>query len=144
MLFASHLAPFCTAFCTKMACVLHQNGLRLAPKCTAFSTKTPCVWQQNALYLAKNSPKHGTDCSFMQRIFVSLAFTTTLFWHQNKPSRELDFCGRADECWPKMALIMLKFMLKNGQKRLADRLVVAFASWFVNKRTTSQVNKLAN
>ena len=38
------------------------------------------------------------------------------FWHQNKPSRELDFCGRADEWWPKMALIMLKFMLKSGQK----------------------------
>ena len=43
MLFASHLAPFCTAFCTILHCVLHQNGLRLAPKCTAFSTKTPCV-----------------------------------------------------------------------------------------------------
>jgi hypothetical protein len=80
----------------------------------------------------------------MQRIFVSLAFTTTPFWHPNKPSRELDFCGRADEWWPKMALIMLKFMLKSGQKRIGGGLVVVFASWFVNKLTTSQVNKLAN
>ncbi len=39
---------------------------------------------------------------------------------------------------------MLKFMLKSGQKRLADRLVVAFASWFVNKLTESRVDKLAN
>ncbi len=43
-----------------------------------------------------------------------------------------------------MALIMLKFMLKSGQKEVGGWIVVAFASWFVNKRTTSQVNKLAN
>jgi len=39
---------------------------------------------------------------------------------------------------------MLKFMLKSGQKRIGGGLVVVFASWFVNKLTTSQVNKLAN
>ena len=33
---------------------------------------------------------------------------------------------------------------KRTKKRLAGGLVVAFASWFVNKLTTSQVNKLAN
>ena len=80
----------------------------------------------------------------MQYIFVSLAFTITPFWHQNKSSRELDFCGRADEWWPKMALIMLKFMLKSGQKRLEGGLDGAFASGFVSKLTTSHVNKLAN
>ena len=39
---------------------------------------------------------------------------------------------------------MLKFMLKSVQKRLEGGLDGAFASWFVNKLTTSQVNKLAN
>ena len=80
----------------------------------------------------------------MQRIFVSLAFTTTPFGHQNKPSRELDFCGQADGWWPKMALIMLKFMLKSGQNCLEGGLVIAFASWFVNKLTASRVDKLVN
>ncbi len=39
---------------------------------------------------------------------------------------------------------MLKSMLKSGQKRLEGGLDGAFASWFVNKLTTSQGNKLAN
>ena len=39
----SHLVPFCTAFCTKTPCILHQNALRLAPKRLAFSGKTRCI-----------------------------------------------------------------------------------------------------
>jgi len=41
--FALRLAPFCTALCTILPCVLHQNALHLAPKRTAFSTKMHCV-----------------------------------------------------------------------------------------------------
>jgi len=69
MLFASHLAPFCTAFCTiflafstKTHCILHQNALRFAPYCTAFSGKTHFIllqiakrWVLVAVSLNKNS-----------------------------------------------------------------------------------------
>ena len=41
--FVLRFAPFCTAFCTILPCVLHQNALHLAPKRTAFSTKMHCV-----------------------------------------------------------------------------------------------------
>jgi len=51
----------------------------------------------------------------MQCVFILIAFTTTPFLHQNKPSQESIFCDRADDWWPKTALIMLKFVLKRRQ-----------------------------
>ena len=40
---------------------------------------------------------------------------TTPILHQNKPSRELDFCGKVSSWWIKRALLMLKFLLKSRQ-----------------------------
>ena len=114
--FALRLAPKRLAFSTKMQCVQHQNAVRLAPKCSAISTKMQCVQHQNALHLAANRPKSGTDCGFMQCVFILLAFTYQPFLHHNKPSRESFFCGRAGDWWIARALIMLKFMLKILQK----------------------------
>ena len=113
---ALRLAPKRLAFSTKMQCVQHQNAVRLAPKCSAISTKMQCVQHQNALHLAANRPKSGTDCGFMQCVFILLAFTYQPFLHHNKPSRESFFCGRAGDWWIARALIMLKFMLKILQK----------------------------
>ena len=48
----------------------------------------------------------------MQCVFILSASTTAPFLHPNKPSRELDFCGRVGGWWLKMALIMLKNVLK--------------------------------
>jgi len=66
MLFALRLAPFCTAFCTILPCVLHQNALHLAPKRIAFSTKTHAILHLNALYVAVNSPKVGANGDFFK------------------------------------------------------------------------------
>ena len=46
--FELHLAPFYLAFSIKTQGILHQNALRLAPKCTAFCTKMQCVLLQIA------------------------------------------------------------------------------------------------
>ena len=117
MLFASHLSAFHLAFCTKIACVLHQNDLRLAPKCTAFSTKTHCVQQQNALHFAANSTLSGANCNFMQRGFILPVFTTSPIQCLNKPSRESIFCGKVGDWCTERALRMLKILLKTRQKQ---------------------------
>ena len=44
---------------------------------------------------------------------------TNPFLHQNKPSRESIFCGKADTWRPKRALIMLNFWQKNRQKTIS-------------------------
>ena len=61
MLFALRLAAFCTAFCTILPCVLHQNALHLASKRKAFSIKTHAILHQNALNFAENSPERGAN-----------------------------------------------------------------------------------
>ncbi len=48
----------------------------------------------------------------MQCTFILYALTTTPFSPRNQLSRELDFCGRVGGWWLKMALIMLKNVLK--------------------------------
>jgi len=48
MLFALRFAPFYTAFCTILPCVLHQNAMRFAPYFTAFSTKTHFILLKTA------------------------------------------------------------------------------------------------
>ena len=62
MLFVSHLAPFCAAFCGILPCILHQNALHLAPKRKVFSGKTHSILLQiapkqvqRAAFLNKNS-----------------------------------------------------------------------------------------
>ena len=40
--------------------------------------------------------------------------------HQNKPSRELIFCGGVGSWWIKRAVFVLKFLLKSGQNRLGS------------------------
>ena len=60
--FTLHLAPFCSAFCTKTQCIQHQNAVCLAPKRSVFSTKMQCIQRQivqnlvqMAVFLNKNS-----------------------------------------------------------------------------------------
>ena len=66
MLFALRFAPFCTAFCTILPCVLHQNALHLAPKRSVISTKTHAILHVNALYFAINGPKVGANGDFFK------------------------------------------------------------------------------
>ena len=66
MLFALRLAAFCTAFCTILPCVLHQNALHLASKRSVFSTKTHAILHLNALYFAINGPKIGANGDFFK------------------------------------------------------------------------------
>ena len=42
----------------------------------------------------------------------------TPFLHQNKPSRELIFCGQVNDWWTEKALRMLKILPNTRQKRL--------------------------
>ena len=39
----------------------------------------------------------------------------TPFLHQNQPSRESIFCGKVNDWWTEMALLMLNFLLKTRQ-----------------------------
>ena len=57
---------FCLAFRRISHCISHHFTLRLASKRIAFSGKTHCVLPQIALYLAANSPKYGTNGSFLE------------------------------------------------------------------------------
>ena len=41
--------------------------------------------------------------------------------HQNKPSRELNFCDAMGRWWIKWAVFVLKILLKSGQNGLASR-----------------------
>ena len=44
------------------------------------------------------------------------------FLHRNKPSRESIFCGKVSDWWTKRVLIMLNFLLKIRQVKLAVNL----------------------
>ena len=66
MLFALRLAVFCTAFCTILPCVLHQNAVHLAPKRSVISIKTHAILHLNALYFAINGPKVGANGDFFK------------------------------------------------------------------------------
>jgi len=106
MLFVLHLAAFCTAFCTILPCILHQNALRLAPYCTAFSTKTHYI-------LLKMAPKRvlvavclnkNSFCPHVQ--LTPLGIKTNL--RENR-----FFCGKVGSWWTKSALFVLKSMPKS-------------------------------
>ena len=60
ILFVLRLAAFCTAFCTILPCVQHQNALHLTAKRTAFSGKTHFVQRHIAL-------RFGANCSTFSR-----------------------------------------------------------------------------
>ena len=62
-----------------------------------------------------------------------LRLQATPFLHQNQPSRESIFCGKVSGWWVKWALIMLKFILKSGQKE----------GWQVDVLKSLQVDKWA-
>ena len=64
--FVLRFAPFCTAFCTILPCVLHQNALHLAAKRSVFSTKTHAILHLNALCFAINGPKVGANGDFFK------------------------------------------------------------------------------
>ena len=64
-------------------------------------------------------------------------FTTTPILHQNKPARESIICDKVGDWLMKRALIMLKFLLKSGQKSVDE--LTELTSWRVNKW---QVDKL--
>ena len=116
MLFSSHLAAKNTAFSSILPCVQHQNALHLAPKRIAFSGILHCIQHQNALHFAANGPKSGASCGFMQCVFILPAFTCNPLFHQNKPSRESNFCGRMGGWWITKALLVLKILLKRLQQ----------------------------
>ena len=65
----------------------------------------------------------------MQNKLAVFVFIRHPIFHHNKPSRESIICRQAETWWAKRALIMLKFLLKNGQEDL-------FKSWRVNKVTS--------
>ena len=48
----------------------------------------------------------------------------TPFSHQNEPPRESIFCGKVGTWWVKMALTMLKFLLKRRQIVISSLLYV--------------------
>ena len=114
---AAYIYAFRPAFSIKTHCILHHFTLRLAPKCTAFCGILHCVLLQIAVHLAANSPKCGTNGVLFQYIFISLHSQATPPLHQNKLSRESIFCGKVGGWWIKMALIVLKFLLKTRQDR---------------------------
>jgi len=66
MLIALQLAPFYTAFCCILPCVLHQNARYFAPKRTAFCRILHAILQQIAPYSAKNGPKYGANGGFFK------------------------------------------------------------------------------
>ena len=59
------------------------------------------------------------------------ACTTAPFRHQNKPPRESIFCGKVSGWWTKMALTMLKYLLKVRQKDY----VACTREWATAQRT---------
>ena len=62
MLSVSHLVPFCTAFCTKTPCILHQNALHLAAKRGVFSSKLHYIllqMTQNMVQIAVTYNKYS-------------------------------------------------------------------------------------
>ena len=123
-----------------MHSILHQNAPRLAAYCTAFCGILHCVLQQIAVHLAANSPKCGTNGVLFQYIFISLHSQATSLLHQNKPSRESIFCGKVGSWWIKMALIVLKFLLKTRQ----DRRVVNTREWATARKTCTLTTTRAN
>ena len=66
MLLDLRLAANCTAFCTILPCVLHQNARHLASKRSVISTKMHAILHQNALYFAINGPKVGANGDFFK------------------------------------------------------------------------------
>ena len=105
-----HFAPFYLAFSTKMHCILHQNALRFAAYCTAFCSKLQYIQPQTA-------PNVVQMVSFFNIYSFRCIHRLPPFLHQNKLSRESIFCGKVSGWWIKMALLVLKYPLKSGQKR---------------------------
>ena len=54
----------------------------------------------------------------MQSKMAVFVFIRHPIFHHNKPSRESIICGQVETWWTKRVLIMLKFLLKNGQDGL--------------------------
>ena len=103
-------------FSSILPCVQRQIALHLAAKRTAFSSILHCIQRHIALYFAANNTEFGANGSFLKYIFILPAFTTNPFQPQNKSSRELIFCAQVGSWWIKMALIVLKSLLKSRQK----------------------------
>ena len=82
-----HLAANCTAFCTKLHCILHQIALRFASNWSAFCTKLHCVLHKNAAFFAANSTLSCYRCNFMQYQRLCQCLKITSFLHK-KNARE--------------------------------------------------------
>ena len=54
----------------------------------------------------------------MQSKMAAPEFMRHPILHHDKPSRESIICRQVESWWAKRALIMLKFLLKNGQDGL--------------------------
>ena len=145
---AAYIYAFRPAFSIKTYCILHHFTLRLAPKHTAFSTKMHCVLRHIALRFAANCSTFSRKqpqmwyrwCPFL--IYIHFAAFTGYppLLHQNKPSRESIFCGKVGSWWIKMALIVLKFLLKTRQ----DRRVVNTREWATARKTCTLTTTRAN
>ena len=119
MLFALRLAPFCTAFCTVLPCIQHQNALHLAPKRNAFSIKTHCIQHQNAMRFApyctifgNKQPQKGYKWRPFEINIHFVAFTHCPFLASKQTFARIDFLRQVGRLGTKWALMALNFLLK--------------------------------
>ena len=116
---------FRLAFSGKKHCILHHFSLRLTPKRTAFSTKTHCVQRHIALRLAPNCT---TFCCKWLKIWCKRRFlvinihspasVNTLPFAPKTTLARIVFLRLGARLVDKIAAIVLKLLLKNGQKKV--------------------------
>ena len=116
---------FRLAFSGKKYCILNHFSLRLAPKRTAISTKTHCVQRHITLHFAPNCttfcckwPKIWCERRFLVINIHSSASVNTLSFAPKQPLARIDFLRLGGRLVEKIAAIVLKLLLKNGQKKV--------------------------
>ena len=115
---------FRLAFCTILPCVLLHFALRFAAFYLPFCCKQCCVLLQNAVCFAAKSTFFPKNRNFMHNPNALSPFTTSLFSHQTKPSRELNICNQFGSWFILMPLFKLNFVLKTLHFRLSCQLIL--------------------
>ena len=122
------LYAFCLAFSSKTHCILHHFTLRLAPKRTAFSGKTHCILHQNALrlaaYCSKLSGKRPLNGCKWRFLVINIHLAASTGWPlvaSKQTLARIDFLRPSGQLVNKKALIVLKFLLKSGQKQSDEK-----------------------
>ena len=129
MLFASHLAAFCTAFSTKMRCVQHQNALHLAPKRTAFSGILQCIQHQNALHLAANRPQNGCKWQCLQINNHFPHSHANPFFASKRAFARIDYLRQGWQLVSRKGTHNVKFLAENQPKVVVPNTRVWAMAW---------------